>query len=359
MNVPTATPGAASAAEMLLGRVIDANGAPLDGAEPPNGLPDFTKSQSAGDATRLADEHLETGIKAIDLYAPIARGGTVAMISGSGVGKVVATTELIERVVTRRGGCATLVLLDDPSYGRAEIVADLRSAGIESHAVAIFVQPDDPPELKERAVLLGLALAEDFCAHGREALLVLDASLATGAASTRLIARRHGDEHAALTLLLWLREAAESPGAAQALERFSKHCDGSIAFSRALAKQNIWPAIDPLASASRLLDGQLVGAEHMRVARAAQALLREQGVIDNADSTGEASPLRSRARKVLLFQGQPFVVAETFTGRPGEYVSLEDTVHGFDEIVDGRHDGIPDEAFRFTGTLDQALAQAG
>jgi F-type H+-transporting ATPase subunit beta len=358
MSQHLTNPGTAPSSEALLGRVLDGNGAPLDGMAPIQ-APLLTHIQSDGPGARPLDELLETGIKAIDLYAPIVRGGTVAMISVSGVGKVVATTELIEHIVTRRAGCGIMVLVDDPSYGRAEIVADLRGGGIEQHTTVIFAQPDDSTAAKERAVALGLALAESSCTQSCETLLVIDASLATGAAAARLLARRHGDKQAALTVALWLRDADESPEAAQLLQRFAKHCDSSIAFSRALAKQQIWPAIDPLASSSRLLEQQRVDAEHVRVARAAQALLREQAVIEAAETTNGASPQHSRARKVLLFQGQPFVVAETFTGKPGEYVGVAETVRAFGEIVDGRHDAIPDEAFRFTGTLEQVLAQAG
>ena len=130
-------------------------------------------------------------------------------------------------------------------------------------------------------------------------------------------------------------------------------------FNRGLAKQSIWPAIDPVQSTSRLLDGQALGAEHVRVARAAQELLRGYGDLEGTGAAGDDARLQARARRVLLFGSQPFVVAETFTARPGVYVPIAETVRGYGELVDGRHDDVPEEAFRFVGGLEEALGKAG
>jgi F-type H+/Na+-transporting ATPase subunit beta len=345
--------------DALLGRAIDAAARPLDGGGPIDAAMRLTIDRpAAADTSALPDQMLETGIKVIDLYAPIVRGGTIPMIAGSGVGKVVASTELIQRVATRMGGCAVMAFLDHPTYGMAELMADLRSSGVERHAALLVGQPDDTQALRDRLGLAALTLAESFCDRGREALLFLEENLVSDETVDRFLARRRGDTRSALTLLLWQHDPPIMPAGAHAYSRLLGERDGQIAFSRALAKQSIWPAIDPLRSNSRLLDGQAVGAEHARVARAARDLLRDYGDIEAAGTAGDDPTLRARARHVLLFQGQPFFVAETFTALPGVYVPLAQTLRGFGELVDGRHDEVPEEAFRFTGTLDDALSKA-
>jgi F-type H+-transporting ATPase subunit beta len=185
----------------------------------------------------------------------------------------------------------------------------------------------------------------------------LEESLVSADSVDRFLARRRGGARAALTLLLWQHDPPILPPGAQVSSRLLSDGDGRLVFSRALAKQSLWPAIDPLRSTSRLLQSQAVDAEHARIARAARDLLQSHGDIDGAGAAGEDATLRARARRVLLFQGQPFVVAEPFTAVPGIYVPLAETLRGFGELVDGRHDDVPAEAFRFTGTIDDALGK--
>jgi F-type H+-transporting ATPase subunit beta len=294
----------------------------------------------------------------LDLYAPIVRGGVIPMIAGSGVGKVVVSNELIRRVATRRGGCAVMALLDHPTYGMAELVADMRGAAVDRHAALLVGQPDDPQTTRDRLGLAALTLAESFCEQGRETLLFLEENLISLATVGRFAARRRGNDQAALTILLWQHDPPIMPSGAQAYTPLLRERDGQIAFSRSLAKQNTWPAIDPLRSISRLLDGHALGVEHTRVARAARELLRDYGDIEGSGAAGADPAQRGRARRVLLFGGQPFFVAEPFTAVPGVYVSLEETLRGYGELVDGRHDDVPEEAFRFTGTLADALGKA-
>src|SRR5262249_30461516 len=161
--------------DALLGRVIDAAGAPLDGRGPLDaGTPLPIERPVGADASRLPHEMLETGIKGIDLYAPIVRGGAVRVIAGSGAGQVVGSTELIQRVATRRSGCAVMAFLDHPTYGMAELVADIRGGGVERHAALLVGQTDDPPAVRDRIGLAALTLAEAFCDQGRETLLFLE-----------------------------------------------------------------------------------------------------------------------------------------------------------------------------------------
>jgi F-type H+-transporting ATPase subunit beta len=336
--------------------MIDAAGAPLDGGAPINAASQLPIDLPVGaDATPLPDQMLETGIKVIDLYAPLARGGTHTMTAVPGVGLIVVSSELIQRVATRRGGCAVIACLDDQPYSMKDLFADLRSSGIDGYTAVIAGQPGDSPEEKERLGLKGLTLAERFCDQGRETLLFLNEELITEGAIERLKTRRRGGADAALTLFVW---RIRTPETFETTHPLALDLDGRLAFSRALAKQSIWPAIDSLASASRLLEERFVGAEHARVAHAAQDLLRGYGDVEIGGAGGDDAALRARARRALLFQGQPFFVAETFTGLPGEDVPVAETVRGFGELLAGLHDNVPEEAFRFVGALDQALGKA-
>jgi len=347
------------AGDALLGRVIDATGAPIDGQGPIDAAVRLPIDRPVGaDISALPDQVLETGIKVLDLYAPIVRSGTIPMIAGSGVGKVVVSNELIQRVATRRGGCAVMAFLDHPTYGMAELVADIRSAGIDRYAALLVGQPDDPQPVRDRIGLAALTLAESFCDRGRETLLFLEESLVSAETVERFLARRRGGPQAALTILLWQHDPPIMPAGEQVNSRLLRERDGQIAFSRALAKQSIWPAVDPLRSTSRLLESQAIGAEHARVARAARELLRDYADIEGTGTAGADPALPARARRVLLFEGQPFFVAEPFTAVPGVYVPLAETLHGFGELVDGHHDDVPEESFRFTGTLEDALGKA-
>ena len=359
MSTNVMTTNTVPVGKALLGRVIDAAGTPLDGAGPLSAADQLPIGRPVGaDTAPLPDQMLETGIKVIDLYMPLVRGGTIPIMAGSGVGKVVLSNELLQRIATRRGGCAVMAFLDHPTYGMAELVADLRGSGVGAYAALVVGQQDDPQAARDRAGLAALTLAEYFCDQGSETLLFIEENLVSSQTVERFRARRRGGASAALTMLLWQQNPPVMPTGEQVFSRLLHERDGQIVISRALAKQSIWPAIDSLASTSRLLDERFVGAEHVRVARAAQDLLRGYGDAEIGGAAGDDSVLRARARRALLFQGQPFFVAETFTGLPGEYVPVAETVRGFGELVAGLHDGVPEEAFRFVGALDQALGKA-
>jgi F-type H+-transporting ATPase subunit beta len=345
--------------DALLGRAIDAAGAPLDGGGPIGVAGHLPIDRLVGaDAAPLPDQMLETGIKAIDLYAPLVRGGTVPIMAGSGVGKIVVSIELLQRVATRQGGCAVMAFLDHSTYGMDELVADLRGSGVDGRAALVVGRQDDPQAARDRAGLAALTLAEYYCDQGRETLLFMEEKLVSSETVERFRMRRRSSLSAALTILLWQQNPPIMPTGEQVFSRLLAERDGQIAISRALAKRSIWPAIDPLASTSRLLDERFVGSEHVCVARAAQELLRGYGDAEIGGAAGDDPQLRARARRMLLFQTQPFYVAETFTGLPGEHVPVAATVRGFGELVSGLHDDVPEEAFRFVGALDQALSKA-
>jgi F-type H+-transporting ATPase subunit beta len=345
-----------SAAEALLGRYLDGNGSPIDDGPPlANPLPDLS-AQVAAETAGAVPRQLESGIKVVDLYAPLVRGGIISLVAGAGVGKTVLMEELIQRVATRQGGCAVLASLDDDGFTKNDLVAELRSSGVERYVATVLGRRDEPAGTAERVGLLGLALAEDLCRNGREVLLFLDELTATPASVDRLLARQHGATAALTTFILQHKTPADHVPAG-ALGTLLCHRDGRIVFNRALGQQNIWPAIDPLQSSSRLLDERLVSAEHLRIADEARQLLQRTGVVAGASEANDL--LYARARRTLLFQAQPFVVAEPYTAVPGEYVPLAETIRGFGELVAGKYDALPEDAFRFVGPIEQALAKVG
>jgi F-type H+-transporting ATPase subunit beta len=342
--------------DALLGRIIDATGASLDDRGLINALTQLPIDRPAdADPMPLANQLLETGIKVIDLFAPIVRGGTSTMTAMPGVGLIVTSSELIQRIAARHGGCAVIADLEDGIYPLSELVADLRSGGVDRHVAIVAGRQDEMAEGKRRIALAGLTLAEHFCEQGRETLLFLNEQLLTEQTTQRLRDRRRGGMRGSLTLLIWQVRTPETIHEL-ALDQ-PLPVDGRIVFSRSLAKQSIWPAIDPVQSTSRLLDGQALGAEHVRVARVAQELLRGYADLAGAGGTGDDARLQARARRALLFGSQPFVVAETFTARPGVHVPIAETVRGYGELVDGRHDDVPEDAFRFVGGIEEVLGK--
>jgi F-type H+-transporting ATPase subunit beta len=326
--------------EGLLGRVIGADGAPLDDAGPLQNVHHLALPTPAAPASGA---FWETGIKVIDCFAPLARGGTVALHASPGVGMLVTIAELLQRVVAR-GGCAVMAELEDAGYPLREKLNGLRETGV-LHAVAKLAGPADA-SADERAQLVRAALgaAEGFASAGRELLLVIDDSLLDEQSAELLRGRARYAASGSLTLVfcLWRHETPllKLDPAPRALVEAA---DSRLNFSRELAQQQIWPAIDPRASRSRLLDDGRVAYEHRAVAERARALLDKLN-----DSTASEA---ARARRVLRFGGQPFVVAEPFTARPGAVVPLAETLRGYDGLASGAFDGLDDTAISFTGAL--------
>lgn len=323
------------AGDGLLGRVIDGLGAPLDGRGPLEAVRPCTLAAPAGAA---AHRPWATGIKAIDFYAPLARGATAALLASPGVGLVVGVCELIHRLADRHGGCAVFATLDGERTELAELAGQLRESGVERHTALVGGPRGATPEQRRQVVLMALTAAEELAGRGREVLLVLDDGLLTAATAGLLRGRARATGEGSLTLLLcfWRHPGPEpelDPEAAALLGA----AETRLVFSRELAREGIWPAIDALASRSRLS-----GGEGLRAAEAARALLR-----GDAAAQGERGP--ERARKLLLFQGQPFFVAEPFTARPAEYVPPEVSAGAFAGIAAGAYDQIPAEALRFIG----------
>jgi F-type H+-transporting ATPase subunit beta len=329
----------------LLGRVVDHAGAPLDGQGP---LQDVRPATLAPHRQPGAPAPLwETGIKVIDCFAPLPLGGSVAMLASPGVGLVVAITELTKRLAAQRGGCAVIADLDDEAYPVAETVSMLREGGVEAQTAVISVPSEAPPEQQERLALGALTAAEALVAEGRDVILLLDDGLLSERTAPLLRGRGRVAGRGSLTLLLsFWRHTTPEPILGPEAAALVAEAQARLSFSRDLALQGIWPTIDPLASGSRLLEGDGVSDEHRRVARAARELL-EQLQAGAADETTLA-----RARRVLLFGGQPFFVAEPYTAKPGIHVPLEAALRGYGELVAGVHDKLEEAALSFTGALE-------
>jgi F-type H+-transporting ATPase subunit beta len=323
----------------LLGRAIDAAGTPQDGAGPLTGVQQVTLPQPQG--ASQPTQHWETGIKAIDCFAPIARGGSVALLAAPGVGMMVSITELIHRLATRQGGCAVFASLADETRTLAETLGALREGGIMAQTALVAGAYDAPAGLARQA----LAAAEDFCARGRHVLLVLDDGLALAETADLLRGRAHASTDGSLTTMLcfWRHAEAGMQLAPEATQLIGE-ADAQVVLSPELARQRIWPAVDPRASRSRLLDERLLGAEHLQTAERARALL---GALDSTPGAAE----EARARRILLFGSQPFFVAEPYTARPGVFVATGDALRGYAGLASGAYDELPEEELRFMGVI--------
>lgn len=301
-------------------------------------------------------ELLETGIKVIDLYAPIMRGGVTTMVAGGGMGKVVTTCELIRRVASRHGGCAVVVLLDDDLYPVDATVVEFKELGVDGVTTFVVARREEQAEGMQQAVVAGLTQAEGAMEAGREVLLVLDERLLDTSVVQRITMSQKGRGQAALTVLVWqykvVTNATDRPVNPALAEQ-----DGQLIFGYHLAMQRRWPAIHPVWSDSRLLQAEIVGVEHVRVAQAAKELIARHGNI-NGEDVAIDQQMQHRARLLLQFHTQPFVVAEPWDATPGEYVPVAETVQGVSRILAGDYDDLPEQALHFGGTLEQLVDKA-
>jgi F-type H+-transporting ATPase subunit beta len=332
--------------DSLLGRVLDASGAPLDGQGPLNNVQPAALPTPGEPSAR--GPFWETGIKVIDFFAPLPRGGTVALLASPGTGLVVATTELTHRIAAQHGGCAVFANQDDEAYSVAEKVSQLRDGGVEAQTVVITAPYESSPEVKERLARAALTAAEDFFARGRHVLLALDDGLVNERTTALLRGRGRAGNSGSLTLLLcFWRHTTPEPTLGPEAAALLRDAEARLVFSPNLAKQGTWPAIDPLASRSQLLEDGALGPDHQRQARAALELLRQ---LELPEDAAEPATL-ARARRVLRFGGQPFFVAEPYTAKPGELVPYATTLQNYAGLVDGAYDSVDEAALSFTGAL--------
>ena len=375
----------------VLGRLINVTGDPIDNLGPietEKRLPIHRPAPPLVDLT-TSDEILETGIKVVDLIAPVVRGGKVGLFGGAGVGKTVLLTELIHNVATEHGGYSVFAGVGERTREGNDLWLEMQESGVAEKTALVFGQMNEPPGARQRVGLTGLTIAEYFRDdHGQDVLLFIDnifRFILAGSEVSALLGRMPSAVGYQPTLSTEMGELQEritsttkgsitsvqaiyvpaddytDPGVVTAFA----HLDARMVLDRALFEQAIYPAMDPLASSSRILDPLVVGEEHYQVARDVQQILqryrdlREIIAILGIDELSDEDRLVvARARRIQLFLTQPFSVAEVFTGLPGEYVRREDTVKGFTDLVAGKYDDVPEEAFRLVGPIEDALEKA-
>ena len=333
-------------------------------------------------------EIFETGIKVIDLIAPFTKGGKTGIFGGAGVGKTIIIQELIRSVATEHQGNSVFAGVGERTREGTQLYREMLESGVMKDTVMVFGQMNEPSGVRLRVALTALSMAEYFRDQGRDVLLFIDnifrftksgsevsallgrmpsavgyqPTLATemGELQERITSTRHGS----ITSMQAVHVPADDYSDPAPVATFT-HLDATIALERSIAEKGIYPAVDPLASTSRILDLNIVGAEHYNTARECQRLLQRykdlQDIIAilGIDELSEDDKLVvSRARKIERFFSQPMFVAEQFTGVPGAYVPIKETVRGFREILDGKCDDLPEQAFQLVGTIEQAREKA-
>ena len=374
-----------------LGRIMNVVGEPVDEAGPVENdkawpihrpAPDFV-SQS----TKV--EAFETGIKVVDLLAPYSRGGKIGLFGGAGVGKTVLIMELINNVAQQHGGYSVFAGVGERTREGNDLWHEMKDSGVLDKAALIYGQMNEPPGARARVALSALTCAEYFRdEEGQDVLLFVDNIFRftqAGSEVSALLGRIPSAVGYQPTLSTEMGELQEritttdkgsitsvqaiyvpaddltDPAPATAFA----HLDATTVLSRQIAELGIYPAVDPLDSTSRILDPQVVGEEHYKVARDVQFVLQRYkdlqdiiAILGMDELSEEDRLVVFRARKIQRFLSQPFHVAEVFTGSPGKYVELKDTIKGFQEIVAGKHDDLPEQAFYLVGTIEEAIEKA-
>ena len=389
-SVATDTGGAISVpvGEASLGRMFNVLGNPIDDLPAPADAPRWGIHR---EPPAFADQEttpsvLETGIKVIDLVAPLVRGGKVGLYGGAGVGKTVVIQELISNIAREHGGYSVFAGVGERSREGNDLWHEMKDSGVLEKMAMVFGQMNEPPGVRLRVALTGLTMAEYFRdEEGRDVLFFVDniyrytlAGMEVSALLGRMpsavgyqptLATEMGDleeritstKKGSITSFQAIYVPADDytdPGVATTFG----HLDAVVALERALAEQALFPAMDPLSSFSRALEPRIVGQEHYDTARAVQGVLQRyrdlQDIIAilGIDELSDEDKLTvSRARKIQRFLTQPFFVAEQFTGNPGQYVPVRDTIRGFQEILEGQHDGVPEQAFYMVGNIEMAV----
>ena len=371
-----------------LGRMFDLVGNPIDEQPPPEAKKRYPIHREPPELSDLSveDEVLETGIKVIDLIAPIPKGGKVGLFGGAGVGKTVLIMELIRAIAYEHKGFSVFAGVGERSREGNELYLEMKRAGVLPNTVLVYGQMNEPPGARFRVGLSGVTMAEYFRdEEGKDVLLFIDNIFRfaqAGSEVSALLGRMPSEVGYQPTLATEMAELQEritsthrgSITSVQAVyvpaddltdpapATVFAHLDATITLTRELAEKGIYPAVDPLQSDSRLMDPRVLSREHYEVAQRTRAILQRHqdlqdiiAIMGMEELSEEDQTIVMRARKIQRFMAQPFHVAEHFTGRKGAYVHIEDTVRGFKMICDGELDDIPEQAFYMKGTIDEVL----
>ena len=385
----TGAPITVKVGKETLGRIFNVLGDPIDDkGELSNSAPKLSIHRQAPTLKEISSnvEILETGIKVIDLLAPYIKGGKIGLFGGAGVGKTVLIQELINNIAKEHGGISVFAGVGERTREGNDLYHEMSETGVINKTAMVFGQMNEPPGARMRVALTGLTMAEYFRdTEHQDVLLFIDniyrftqagsevsamlgripsavgyqPTLATemGALQERITSTKNGS----ITSIQAIYVPADDYTDPAPATTFS-HLDATTNLSRKIAEEGIYPAVDPLASSSRALSTDIVGQEHYDVARRVQATIQRYNelldiiAILGMDELNEEDKLVvARARRIKLFLSQSFHVAEQFTGNKGTYVPVKETVRGFKEILDGLHDNLPEDAFRFVGTIDEAV----
>ncbi|MGB4503447.1 MAG: F0F1 ATP synthase subunit beta [Syntrophaceticus sp.] len=374
-----------------LGRLFNVLGEPIDGkgdVEAEDYFPIHRPAPSIVEQ-RPAREILETGIKVIDLLAPFARGGKIGLFGGAGVGKTVIIQELIRNIAYEHGGFSVFCGVGERTREGNDLYLEMTESGVIDKCAMVFGQMNEPPGARLRVGLSGLTISEYFRdAEGQDVLVFIDNIFRftqAGSEVSALLGRMPSAVGYQPTLatdmgLLQERITSTKKGSITSVQAVYvpaddltdpapattfAHLDGTVVLSRQIAELGLYPAVDPLDSTSRILDPFIVGEEHYEVARGVQQVLQRYkdlqdiiAILGMDELSEEDKIIVARARKIQRFLSQPFFVAEAFTGRPGTYVPVKETIRGFKEILDGRHDEISEQCFVYASTIDDVVARA-
>ena len=374
-----------------LGRIFNVLGDTVDNGEAVNSEERWTIHRHAPDFDELSTskEILETGIKVIDLICPYSKGGKIGLFGGAGVGKTVLIMELINNIAKQHGGLSVFTGVGERTREGNDLYNEMKQSGVINKTALVYGQMNEPPGARMRVALSGLTMAEYFRdREGQDVLLFIDnifrftqagsevsallgrmpsavgyqPTLATemGALQERITSTKTGS----ITSVQAVYVPADDLTDPAPATTFA-HLDATTVLSRDIASQGIYPAVDPLESTSRILDAEILGKEHYEVAREVQRVLQRYkelldiiAIMGMDELSDDDKLLVQRARKIQRFLSQPFDVSEKFTGIPGTYVPLSETIRGFKEILEGKHDDLPESAFLFVGTIDQAVEKA-
>ncbi|MDE6730171.1 MAG: F0F1 ATP synthase subunit beta [Oscillospiraceae bacterium] len=389
--VDTGSPIKVPVGKETLGRMFNLLGDAIDEKPAPETAEKWAIHREAPsyEEQAAANEVLETGIKVIDLIAPYLKGGKIGLFGGAGVGKTVLIQELINNVATQHGGISVFTGVGERTREGNDLYNEMTESGVLNKTVLVYGQMNEPPGARMRVALSGLTMAEYFRdTEGQDVLLFIDnifrftqagsevsallgrmpsavgyqPTLATemGALQERITSTKKGS----ITSVQAVYVPADDLTDPAPATTFA-HLDATTVLSRSISSLGIFPAVDPLESTSRILDPEIVGQEHYETARAVQSILQRYNELQDIiaimgmdELSEEDKRIVTRARKVQRFLSQPFSVAEQFTGMQGKYVPLKETIRGFKEIIEGKHDDLPESAFLFVGTIEDAVEKA-
>ena len=389
--VDTGGPITVPVGEKCLGRIFNLLGQAVDDQPDPTDVERWPIHRPAPsfEEQETSTEILETGIKVVDLIAPYAKGGKIGLFGGAGVGKTVLIMELINNVAKQHGGLSVFAGVGERTREGNDLYNEMKESGVISKTALVYGQMNEPPGARMRVGLSGLTMAEYFRdRENQDVLLFIDnifrftqagsevsallgrmpsavgyqPTLATemGALQERITSTKKGS----ITSVQAVYVPADDLTDPAPATTFA-HLDATTVLDRGIASLGIYPAVDPLGSTSRILSPEIVGHEHYEVARAVQSILQRYkelqdiiAIMGMDELSDEDKLIVSRARKVQRFLSQPFSVAEQFTGMEGKYVPLKETIRGFKEIIEGKHDDLPESAFLFVGSIDEAVAKA-